>query len=248
MRSPTAASRNTAGEALNVMVIAGHPIERMASWLMVIVAAVGSTAVMTPAPSAVVASAGLDALAHALEGYVSKFANPLADAFAESAARTLFARLPETQARPDDSELRLEVMQAAMLAGWVQNLKVPGVGHAIAHQLGKFGIAHGAACGALLAPAIEFNCGDEATAKKFTRLAQTLGLHDTAGLISRVRELRQQLGSTQGLGALAEGGAEAVRTRRPEIATGALADVCARANPRPVDAAVVEAILAEALA
>ena len=57
MRSPTAASCNAAGEALNCMVIAGHPIERMGSWLMVIVDAAGSTAVITPAPSAVLASA-----------------------------------------------------------------------------------------------------------------------------------------------------------------------------------------------
>ena len=72
-------------------------------------------------PAAVVAASGLDALAHALEAYVSRFSNPLADMFAETAARVLFAQLPATQAQPDDLDTRLEVMQAAMLAGWVQN-------------------------------------------------------------------------------------------------------------------------------
>jgi alcohol dehydrogenase class IV len=198
-------------------------------------------------PPAVVASAGLDALAHALEGYVSRFANPLADTFAESAVRTLLAQLPATQARPDDADVRLEVMQAAMLAGWVQNLKVPGIGHAIAHQLGQFGLAHGAACGALLSPAIAFNVGDAAVRQKYDRLAAGLGLHDTTGLLAAISELRLKLGAGQGLGAAVPEGAPAIRARLPEITSGALADICARANPRALDAAAVEGVLAAAL-
>ncbi len=198
-------------------------------------------------PPVVVASAGLDALAHALEGYVSRFANPLADTFAESAVRTLLAKLPATQTRPDDADVRLEVMQAAMLAGWVQNLKVPGIGHAIAHQLGHFGIAHGTACGALLAPAITFNAADAAVRQKYDRLAAVLGLHDTAGLLAAIGELRGKLGAGQGLGASVPEGAPAIRARLPEITSGALADICARANPRTLDAAAVEGVLAAAL-
>lgn len=198
-------------------------------------------------PPGVVASAGLDALAHALEGYVSRFANPLADAFAESAIRTLLAKLPATQNRSEDADVRLEVMQAAMLAGWVQNLKVPGIGHAIAHQLGHFGIAHGAACGALLVPAITFNAADTVVRQKYDRLAATLGLHDTAGLLAAIEELRLKLGAGQGLGATVLDGARAIRARLPEITSGALADICARANPRNLDAAAVEGVLAAAL-
>lgn len=201
----------------------------------------------TGVPAAVVASAGLDALAHALEAYVSKFANPLADTFAEMAARILFAHLSATQGRPDDTDLRLEVMQAAMLAGWVQNLKVPGVGHAIAHQLGRFGVAHGLACGALLGPAIRFNARDEAVRRRYDRLAAALGLHDTAGLTAAVGDLRQKLGAGQGLDGLARGGAAGLRAQLPEITAGALADLCARANPRPLDAPAIESVLAEAM-
>jgi alcohol dehydrogenase len=198
-------------------------------------------------PPAVVASAGLDALAHALEGYVSRFANPLADSFAESAVRTLLAKLPATHSRPDDADVRLEVMQAAMLAGWVQNLKVPGIGHAIAHQLGHFGIAHGTACGALLAPAIAFNTADAAVRLKYDRLAEALGLRDTTGLLAAIGELRQKLGAVQGLGGAVPEGPLAIRARLPEITSGALADICARANPRTLDATAVEGVLAAAL-
>ena len=198
-------------------------------------------------PASVVASSGLDALAHAIEGYVSRFANPLADTFAETAARSLFAHLADTQERPEDHDTRLEVMQAAMLAGWVQNLKVPGIGHAIGHQLGQFGVAHGAACGALLAPAIAFNAAHEPSRRKYDRLAGALGLGDCDGLQAAVGELRRRLGLEQGLGLLAQGGETAVRGQLPSIAKGALADLCARSNPRLVDASAVESVLAAAL-
>jgi alcohol dehydrogenase class IV len=209
-------------------------------------------AVLDPAltvgvPRPVLAAAGLDALAHVLEGYVSRFANPLADTFAETAARTLFAQLPATIEKPEDPDIRLEVMQAAMMGGWVQNLKVPGVGHAIAHQFGRFGVAHGSACGALLAPAMSFNVGVDAARVKYDRLGALLGFKDSAGLQAAVVGLRRMVGAEGGLGELVPGGAAAVRARRQEVVDGALADICARANPRTVDAAAVEAVLAAAL-
>lgn len=200
-------------------------------------------------PSDVVASAGLDALAHALESYVSRFANPLADVFAETAARTLLRDLAATQRQPDNSEVRLEVMQAAMMAGWVQNLKVPGVGHAIAHQLGHYGVAHGWACGALLPAAIRFNAEDETVRRRYDKLAAALGLHDTAGLVRAVEELRQALGAAdrRKWGPLAGTAAGPTPEILAGIVAGALADVCARANPRPLEAAAIERVLTEAI-
>ncbi len=197
-------------------------------------------------PQSVVASAGLDALAHAIEGYVSRFPNPLADTFAESATRTLFQVLPATWTNPEDPDARLEAMQAAMLAGWVQNLKVPGVGHAIAHQLGRLGIAHGAACGALLAPSIRFNAAQPATRARYDRLARAVGLRDCVELCGRIDELRAAIGSGQGLGELAGGGAAALEAEHATIAAGALRDICARANPRLLDTASVNEVLSAA--
>lgn len=198
-------------------------------------------------PAAVVATAGLDALAHAIEGYVSRFQNPLADAFAETATRTLLRVLPLTWREPANLERRLEAMQAAMMAGWVQNLKVPGVGHAIAHQVGRFRIGHGAACGALLDASILINARDPATAARYSRLAAAVGVQDVAGLRAAVRELRGAIQSDSGLGQLAAGGAAAMDAARDIVVAGALRDVCARANPRPVDAAMIEEALAAAM-
>jgi len=198
-------------------------------------------------PASVVASSGLDALSHVIEGYVSRFINPLADVFAETAARTLFEQLSLTQTQPDDYDTRLEVMQAAMMAGWVQNLKVPGIGHAIAHQIGRFGISHGLACGALLAPAIAFNAQEETVRRKYDRLASALGLRDCNELQLAIGELRKKLGVGRGLGAFVEGGESVLKFHMPKIISGATVDMCYRANPRTVDASSIESVLFSAL-
>lgn len=181
-----------------------------------------------PAPA--MAAAGLDALAHALEGYVSRHANPLADHFAETAVALLFEHLPHVVAQRDDRERVLEVQLAAMMAGWVQNLKLPGLGHAVAHQLGGLGLGHGSACGVLLAPAMQLNCADAAVQQKYSRLAQRVGLADAAALVEAVRALVASLGLA-GLNAVLPGGSAAWRDALPAITEGALNDPCAAANP-----------------
>ncbi len=196
-------------------------------------------------PPKAMAAAGADALAHALEGALSRHANPMADHFAESAVAALFEHLPRAVARPDDAATVLEVQVAAAMAGWAQNLKVPGIGHAIAHQLGALGLGHGQACGLLLAPALQANAEDAAVAAKLTRLAQRVGLADAAALIARVRALTAELG----LGSLAAalpGGAAQWRDAFETITAGALADPCAAANPIPVTPALVRRVLQHA--
>lgn len=196
-------------------------------------------------PSRVMASAGMDALAHAVESYVSRFANPLADHFAETAAVILLEHLPGVVNEREDLGVVLEVQMAALMAGWVQNLKVPGVGHAIAHQLGRFAIAHGTACGALLASSINANCSNEVARLRYRRLAQRIGLGNEDKLSSSVRDLARSIG----IGSLekeAAGGMKALRGDLEKIVQGAMADICATANPVPVDRNLIEAVLNDA--
>jgi alcohol dehydrogenase class IV len=54
-------------------------------------------------PFAAGAAAGLDALAHAVEGYVARFENPFADLQAEQAIRVLFDILPRRCTIPPTS-------------------------------------------------------------------------------------------------------------------------------------------------
>lgn len=190
----------------------------------------------TGLPASIVAAAGLDALAHAVESYVSRFENPLVDLIAEQAMRTLMRELPRTVSEPGDLDTRLRVMSAAMMAGWVQNLKVPGVGHAIAHQLGAFGIDHGTATGLMLAPAMRFNARDETVRCKYDRLAASAGLADANALIDAIAGLRAELGAPNPLRTADMAGQE-------ELAAAALEDMCARANPRDLDMQAIHEIL-----
>ncbi|GHC04720.1 iron-containing alcohol dehydrogenase [Cerasicoccus arenae] len=183
----------------------------------------------------VIAHAGLDALAHAVESYGSRLENTLADVLAEKAAAEIFSALPDYWRTPDDEGLAQRLMNAALLAGWVQNQKVPGIGHAIAHQLGCYGVAHGQATGQLLASAIRFNCGNSATRSKYDVLAAVLGFNNSAGLIDQIQVLVSLLE--------VEALPNKIHTNLGQITVGALEDPCARMNPRDVDAAAVAEVL-----
>ena len=191
-------------------------------------------------PASVVAEAGLDALAHALEGYVSRFDNPLVDLFAEQAAALLFQSLTRTQREPENLAVRLDVMHAATMAGWVQNLKVPGIGHAVAHQLARFGVSHGRAVGCLLPWAIRYNLLDAAVTAKYERLARACGLERACDLPHAVEVLARELA----LAPLRLPRAQ-VESDLAVIAARALEDPCARANPRPFEAADIARMIVD---
>jgi alcohol dehydrogenase class IV len=199
-------------------------------------------ALTTKVPPRSVASSGLDALAHAIEGYVSKFANPFVDLMAEKAAAVIFQTLPKSLEEPSNLEARLLMMEAAMLAGWVQNLKIPGIGHALAHQMASFGVPHGMASGAFLAPSITANCSDPAVREKYRRLARSLDLDGEGHLIERIHELRRAIDVAQPLSAGMPGGAEAFAGKVKELERHVLADPCARANPVPVTPEMIQAM------
>lgn len=186
-------------------------------------------------PPEVVARAGLDALAHAVESIGSRLTNPLADLLAEKAASEILASLPGFVAAPEDEALALRLMNASLLAGWAQNQKIPGIGHAVAHQLAAHGVAHGRASGRLLAAAIDYNCGEPSVAARYDALARTLGFAGHDGLAAAIRDLVAKL-SVAPL-------PESVFAAAESIAAGAAEDPCARANPRAVTAEAVAHVL-----
>jgi alcohol dehydrogenase len=181
-------------------------------------------------PRAALVSAGMDALSHAIEGYVSKFINPIADIQAEKAIEMILRLLPRTVAEPENLELRLDVMVAAQMAGWVQNLKVPGIGHAVAHQIGKFGLPHGMACGGLLISAIDVNCRDSKASRKFEQLADRLGMKDVHELKRAIASLKEKLEVPERLSHMASEG-KLTDDHKKNICVGAHLDICARSNP-----------------
>ncbi len=179
-------------------------------------------------PPLVTGYTGMDALAHAVEAFTSKRANPLGDMYALQAIE-LIGRYLERAALggAKDKEAREGMMLASFLAG--RALAGAGVTacHALAYPLGAFyGINHGTANAMMLPHVIGFNT--TALAEKFAAVRARLGL-DAEGLLA----MAARMGVPVRLSAL--GVPEAAL---PEMAEAAMkVKLCVDNNPRPICAA-----------
>ena len=137
------------------------------------------TAVVDPlltvtAPPSVTAAAGMDALTHAIETYVSKSAQPITLPLALEAIRLIGKYLRHAVANGDDREARRHMAHASMMAGMAFANGFLGAVHAIAMAMGgQFNVAHGIANALMLPYVMEFN--EMAATEKFARIAAALG-------------------------------------------------------------------------
>jgi alcohol dehydrogenase class IV len=109
-------------------------------------------------PPATIAAAGLDAFIQAFESYTSRYATPVTRALAELAlVRIARALLPLYQG---DTAAAADMLEASYLAGVAFSHSRLGVIHGLAHPLGaRFGVAHGLVCALCLPAALAFNRG-----------------------------------------------------------------------------------------
>jgi len=116
------------------------------------------------APSKVIASTGIDALAHAVESYTGKKANPLSDDFAIAAVRGILSSLKGAYEVPAGVASREAVLVASFRAGQALTAAGTTAVHALAYAIGSaYHIPHGVANGMLLVPVLSFNsdaCAD----------------------------------------------------------------------------------------
>ena len=154
-------------------------------------------------PKSVKVSAGLDALSHAVEGYVSLFKNDQTGDLAEMAIGTLLKSLPR-YVSTDDVRVSGDILRASHWAGIVQNISIPGIGHAFAHQMSKVGVGHGAACGFFLPMAMRINYEKESVRVAYDKLAKNLGFDSALGLIASVENLNVLLDNSVSRSKLSE--------------------------------------------
>lgn len=109
-------------------------------------------------PPKLTAATGMDVLAHAIEAYVSQWANDFTDGLALKAIELVFRYLPRAYRSPDDMEAREKMHNAATIAGLAFSNSMIGVAHALAHSIGGlFKIPHGEAVGMCLPYTIEYD-------------------------------------------------------------------------------------------
>ena len=203
---------------------------------------------MAAMPRGLTAATGMDALTHAIEGYITKGAWTLTDMFELKAVELIARWLPAAVENGADTEAREGMAVAQYIAGMGFSNVGLGLVHGMAHPLGAFyDIPHGVANALLLPYVMQYNM--KSSLVKFGDVARAMGV-DTAGMDTRqaaqaavdaVRTLAVRVGIPQRLSSLG------VREEDlPRLAASALADVCTPGNPRDTSAEEILALYREA--
>jgi alcohol dehydrogenase class IV len=195
-----------------------------------------------------IACTGMDALAHAVEAFVSSANSPMTDLHALEAIRLVHGNLLESLNHPEDMELKAKTMLGSMQAGLAFSNASLGAVHAMAHSLGGYkDLPHGE-CNALLLPHVtDFNF--TAAPDRFRIIAETMGL-DSRGmspseirtwLVTALTDLCNSLGIKDGL---ASRGIRAGDI--PVLSDKAVLDPCLVTNPKTASKRDVQVIYEEA--
>jgi alcohol dehydrogenase len=178
------------------------------------------------APRRVAATAGIDAVSHAVESHVTKKGNPVSRLLSREAWSLLAGSLDKSLASPDDLEAVGNTLLGAHLAGAAIEASMLGAAHSCANPLtARFGIVHGVAVGLMLPHVVRFNAEAEPVREMYRDLY-------SGNLPARIEDLR----AAADLPAhLADCGVDAPSL--PGLADEASRQWTATFNPRPVDAA-----------
>jgi len=134
-------------------------------------------------PPAVTAATGMDALAHAIECYTSKKANPFSDTFALKAVGLISNSLRRAYREGQNIDARHNMLLGALFGGMCISTSGTTAVHALAYPLGgKYRMPHGLSNAVLLPHIMQFNL--DAVEDRFRDIAVAMGL-DVAGLTSR---------------------------------------------------------------
>lgn len=116
--------------------------------------AVNDVQLMMDLPASITAQTGMDALTHAIEGYISKGRFALTDLLARDAMKLIYDNLETAVQEPHNKKARENMSLGQYLAGLSFGSSGLGLVHAMAHQLGAgYHLAHGL-CNAILLPVV----------------------------------------------------------------------------------------------
>ena len=109
-------------------------------------------------PEKIAAATGVDALAHAIECFTSKKANPFSNLFAMEALKLIFSSLEKACRDSSAVKEKTDMLTAAFYAGVAIASSGTTAVHALSYPLGgKYHIPHGVANAMLLMPVMRYN-------------------------------------------------------------------------------------------
>lgn len=144
-------------------------------------------------PPYMTASTGIDVLCHAVEGFWSKGHQPICDALALYAARTVFRYLRTVYRDPENKEGRRKMAEASVIAGLAFTLPKTTSSHACSFPLTNLlHIPHGEACALTLDYFARINA--EAQDGRIHEFARELGFQDMYQMADEILALKRDTG------------------------------------------------------
>lgn len=174
---------------------------------------------------------GLDALAHALEGYWSRNHQPISDLMAIETVRLILAELETAYRDGSNRDARSAMAYASLLGGLSFALPKTAASHACSYPLSEdYHLPHGEACAFTLDSLVRINADE-----RLEYLCRAVGLSGTDELADRISSLKTLGGLRSRLGELGD------------VDTDKLAAACAahplmNNNPVKLDTAALKAM------
>ena len=192
-------------------------------------------------PVALLATTGMNAFAHCIEGLYSKVRNPISEGLALQGIRLLHAALPAMVRSPQDADARGRALVAAHLSGMVISNARVGIHHGVCHCLGALGgLSHGVANAVFLPHAMRYNLDVAAGQLKLAALAMGLDARGCTDRDAALLAIEATVDMQRAIGVprrLRDTGLD--RTLFPAIAEHAIVDRGLFFNPRPTPSADV---------
>jgi maleylacetate reductase len=185
-------------------------------------------------PPRLAVTSGINAVAHAVEGLYAPDASPIVSLMAEEGIRVLADALPRIVTDPDDPGPRSAALRGAWLCGAVLGATTMSLHHKLCHVLGgTFDLPHADVHTVVLPHVVAYNTPAAPTA--LAALRRTLG-DEPAGTLW---DLADRLGAPTSLARIGMRDADLPRVVRQVVDQP-------YANPRPVTADGITALLADA--
>ena len=187
---------------------------------------------MSSMPKGLTAATGMDALTHAIEGYITAGAWELSDMFHLKAIEIISRSLRNAVANTPEG--RADMALGQYVAGMGFSNVGLGIVHSMAHPLGAlYDTPHGVANAIILPTVMEYNA--PATGEKYREIARAMGVQGVDSMtqeeyrkaaIDAVRKLSEDVGIPADLKAIVK------EEDSPFVAQSAYDDACRPGNPR----------------